>query len=81
MSSNHLLVVSQTMWVDSNTQTLNYYHSFDKIRTYKLSELEIVENKDRIEFVKGSYKIIYKGEENDILRMKVKLRLNGVNIW
>ena len=73
-------VYSEKIWVDSNNQTLNYYHNFDVIRSYPLSEFEIKEKKNRIDFIRGSYRVVFKGSESDILRMKIKLRFNGIEL-
>lgn len=78
--SGHHRVYSEKIWIDSNNQTLNYYHSFDKVRSYPLSEFEIKEKKNRLDFIRGSYRIVFKGSENDILRMKIKLRFNGIEL-
>ena len=56
--SGHHRVYSKKIWVDSNNQTLNYYHNFDVIRSYPLSEFEINEKQNRLEFIRGSYRFI-----------------------
>ena len=50
--SGHHRVYSKKIWVDSNNQTLNYYHNFDVIRSYPLSEgLKSMKKQNRLEFI------------------------------
>lgn len=73
-------ITTLTVWVDSNNKTFNYYRSIDSIISCPLDEVRVVDRGDKLEFFRRSYKIIYKSDKNSLIRLKLKLRLNGVKV-
>ena len=73
-------ITTLTVWVDSNNKTFNYYRNIDSIISCPLDEVRVVDCGDKLEFFRRSYKIIYKSDKNSLIRLKLKLRLNGVKV-
>lgn len=73
-------ITTLTVWVDSNNKTFNYYRNINSIISCPLDEVRVVDCGDKLHFFRGSYKIIYTSDKDDLTRLKLKLRLNGVKV-
>ena len=69
-----------TVWVDSHNKTFNYYRNINSIISCPLDEIRVVDCGDKLYFFRRSYKIIYTSDKNNLTRLKLKLRLNGVKV-
>ncbi len=73
-------ITTLTVWVDSNNKTFNYYRNINSVISCPLDEVRVVDCGDKLQFFRGSYKIIYTSDKDGLTRLKLKLRLNGVKV-